>query len=253
MSRKTQRRQGSPKRHPATFAYIHPGEVSSAFAFSMARMMVFEIGRTGTAPHVIAQKVGSGNIVKGRNEVVADFLRHESDWLVFCDSDMGFAHDAIAGLLLSADPASRPMVGGLCFGLKKGDDTDWELQADHYRMFPTIYRWVELDDEVGFQVVPDYPQDALVESAATGAAFFVVHRSVLEKIREKFGPVWFTPIQHPKRPDPFGEDLSFCIRVAGVDCPIFVNTAIKTSHDKGGIFLTERTWQDQQTLVELRK
>jgi hypothetical protein len=240
-------------RHPSiTFAYIHPGVVSASFAFSFARMMAYEIGRTGRAPKVLAQRVGSGQIVRGRNDVVANFLEDNSEWLAFCDADMGFAHDAVASLLLSADANERPIVGGLAFALKKGGETDWETQAEIYRHCPTIYRWVENDDEAGFQVITDYPRNAMVKVAASGAAFFVVHRRVLEKIREQYGPHWFSQVTHPKRNDPFGEDFSFFVRVAGIDCPAYVNTAVKTSHDKGGIFLTEETWDAQQELARVR-
>ena len=37
----------------------------------------------------------------------------------------------------------------------------------------------------------------------------------------------------------FSEDLSFFVRVAGVDTPTFVHTGIQTAHDKGGIHLHE--------------
>lgn len=217
---------------------------------------MFEVGRCGVAPMVLAQKVGSGRIVEGRNDIVRDFLASDSEWLWFVDADMGFAPDTLAGLLASADPNERPIVGALCFGLKKGAPADWDLQADFYRMFPTVYVWQERDDEVGFQVVADYPRDRLVQVSATGAACVLAHRSVLEKIRDRYGECWFDLVRHPKgncgRGTEFGEDLSFFVRVAGVDVPVFVNTAIKTSHDKGGIFLTETTWDDQQRLNVLR-
>jgi hypothetical protein len=249
----TKRRKPARPTFPTfTFAYIHPGTVSASFAFSFARMMAFQIGQFGQGPKVLAQRVGSGQIVRGRNDVVANFLNDDTEWLVFCDADMGFAHDAVAGLLMSADRIERPVVGGLAFALKKGGETDWDTQAERYRHCPTVYRWVENDNEAGFQVVTDYPRDTVVKIAASGAAFFCVHRSVLEKIRDEYGPDWFTPVQHPKRSDPFGEDFSFFVRVAGVDVPAYVNTAVKTSHDKGGIFLTEETWDLQQQLAELR-
>jgi hypothetical protein len=235
--------------HPATFAYLHPGDVSAAFAFSFARMMVYETYRTGAAPNVLALRCASGQIVKGRNDLAESFLAHETDWLVMCDADMGFGADAVARLLETADPDERPAVGGLCFALKRGGETDWELQAERYRQCPTVYRGVETDTEVGFQADGDYERNALVQCDATGAAFFVVHRSALEKIRAEFGPTYFTPIQHPKKETPFGEDFSFFIRLAAVGLPLFVHTGIKTSHDKGGVFLTEETYDDQQRLV----
>ena len=47
------------------------------------------------------------------------------------------------------------------------------------------------------------------------------------------------------KPAPRAEDLSFFVRVAGVDVPAFVHTGIPTSHAKGGIYLREQQYQRQ--------
>src|SRR4051812_8830131 len=91
----------------------------------------------------------------------------------------------------------------------------------------------------------DYPADELVEVSATGAACFIVHRDVLAKIRANYGDRWFDRVEHPKGAR-FSEDLSFFVRVAGVDAPIYVHTGIPTSHDKGGVFLRETEFRRQQ-------
>lgn len=236
-------------------AYIHPGEVSNSFAYCTMRTMVYEMAQGRVPPAVISQRCGSGQLVEARNETVAYFLDSTPcEWLWFVDSDMGFDYDTLEQLICSADPDERPVVGALCFGLKKNGEEDAALQATRFHQFPTVYVWREKADEVGFQVVPDYPRDAMVECSASGAACFVAHRSALEAIRAKHGDHWFTKITHPV-PEPhgttFSEDLSFFVRLASCDLPMFVNTAIKTSHDKRGVFLTEETWDAQQALIEL--
>jgi hypothetical protein len=50
---------------------------------------------------------------------------------------------------------------------------------------PTLYAWEEHDEKAGFRVITEYPADELLQVSATGAACFVVHRDVLEKIRAK--------------------------------------------------------------------
>jgi hypothetical protein len=35
------------------------------------------------------------------------------------------------------------------------------------------------------------------------------------------------------------------VRLAALDIPVHVNTAVKTTHDKGGIFLDEETFDAQ--------
>lgn len=233
--------------------YVHPGEVKASFAYSVLRMMVYEIGRTGTVPAVVAQYCASGQLVEARNETVAFFLdKTPCEWCLFVDSDMGFAPDTIAQLLASADENERPIVGALCFGLKRTSQDD-TLQATYLRHFPTIYFFAETKGEIGFREIDDYPRDSLIECHASGAACFVVHRSVLERMREKFGDNWFTKarLANPDgTPREFSEDLSFFIRARmEMEIPVFVNTGVQTSHDKGAINLTEKTWEDQQRLA----
>ena len=110
----------------------------------------------------------------------------------------------------------------------------------------TVYDFREEDDRVGFVPRMSYTRDTLQECSATGAACTLIHRTVLEGIRDKFGPVWFDPITHPKGPTTFGEDLSFCVRVAALGLPLYVDTSVKTTHDKGGVFLDEETFDVQQ-------
>jgi hypothetical protein len=50
--------------------------------------------------------------------------------------------------------------------------------------------------------------------------------------------VWFDTIRHPKGAH-FSEDLAFCIRLAACGIPLHVHTGIRTTHDKGGVFLDE--------------
>ena len=228
--------------------YIHPGEVSAAFHMSMLKTMLHETSRTGMPPFILANRCASGRIIDGRNEIVRDFLdRTKADWLWFVDADMGFAPDALERLLRAAHREYRPVMGALCFGLRR-EGTDPETHAERFRTFPTIYVWREWDDRVGFQVIPDYERDAVSLVSATGAACILIHRDVLVKIREQFGDEWFSAVTHPTGPTTFSEDMSFCIRVAACDLPIHVDSSVKTCHDKGGLFCDEHNFDRQQAL-----
>jgi hypothetical protein len=234
--------------HKAAIAYLHPGDVSAAFSMSLLKLMLHETGRTGMPPLVIANRCASGGLVKGRNEVVQNFLdRTTAQWLLFVDSDMGFRPDALEQLLAVAHKHERPIVGGLCFGLRR-EGTDPETHAERFRCFPTVYQWGETGDAVGFRIIAAYPRDELVTVGATGAAFVLMHRSALEKIRAAHGDEWYSQITHPTGPTTFSEDMSFCIRAQACDLPIHVDTSVKTCHDKGGVFLDETTFDRQQAL-----
>jgi hypothetical protein len=163
------------------------------------------------------------------------------------DADMGFAPDALARLLSTADPHQRPVVGGLCFGQRR-ESTDPDTNAERFRTFPTVYVWRDYGDRVGFQVMANYERDAVSLVSATGAACILIHRDVLVAIRGEYGDQWFDAITHPIGPTTFSEDMSFCIRVAAIDRPIHVDTSVKTCHDKGGVFCDEWTFDRQQAL-----
>ena len=225
--------------------YLHPGEVSAVFSYSLLRTMLYEQVRAGVPPHVFALRTASGQLVEGRNQVMEAFLSTDAEWLFMVDSDMGFGHDTIERLI---GDGTRPCVGALCFGVKRQGDDDPVTMAVNLRCFPTIYGFVERDDDIGFQVITDYPRDEIVVASATGAACFVVRRDVVESIKDRYG-TWFDQIVHPKGRK-FSEDMSFWVRVAGCGFPLVIDTSIRTSHDKGGIFYTEMVWDRQQALVD---
>lgn len=229
--------------------FIHPGTYSACFGDSLAALLLFDTShhqRIISHQHGrISLQVGSGGIVTGRNAVARSFLDDSAaEWLWQVDADMGFAPDTVERLVAAADPVKRPVVGGLAFAQKKAGRG--QFGGVIYRAQPTLYSYVERDDEVGFAPRFEYPDNKLVEVSATGGACVLIHRSVLAGIRDEFGDVWFDQIVHPIGPTTFSEDLSFCVRVAALGLPLFVHTGVKTTHDKGGVFLDEDYYLHQQ-------
>lgn len=170
-----------------------------------------------------------------RNEVVRQFLDTDYEWLLMVDRDMGWAPDAVHRLLSAADPAERPIVGGLCFAA-------WAAEPDGmggYRVdpVPTIYR----RNETGFGLLELYPADMVIRADATGAAFLLIHRSVLEKI----GPDWFTPLVKDGKTE-FGEDFSFCVRAGRAGFPLHIHTGVRTTHHKEMWLGEPDYWRDYE-------
>lgn len=238
-----------PKHPTVELAFIHPGEVSAAFMSSVVRCRDYELMRTQSLFGLRERRARSGSIAKARNEVTTMFMRSETEWLWFVDADMGFPRTALQQLLTAADPKERPLMGGLCFA-HRTEGFDEETNAELFGMIPTLSVWDEQEDGtiVGWKAIFDYPRDTVCRIQSTGAACILIHRSALETVQVHFGDNWWTPIQHPERNETFGEDTSFYLRAHALGIPLFVNTAVKTSHDKGGIFLTEQTWDEQQRL-----
>ncbi len=230
--------------------FLDDGSWSACFGLSYRDLVLTD---AMTSRHIVReggrelrQQCGTGGIVDGRNAVMAGFLDDtDAEWLWMIDTDMGFAPDTVEQLVASGDKDVRPVVGGLCFRQRHAGDSSF--YGRRYRIEPTLFNWMELPNgEAGFAPVADYPRDQLVLVGATGAACLLVHRRVGEAIRSRCGDNWFSIFTHPTadmgKPRTFSEDLSFCIRAAACDIPLHVNTAVKTTHDKHGIFLDEAAY-----------
>ena len=218
-----------------TVAYLHQSEVSHSWHTSITSSRIYDL-RPGGPQRLLrggflAQHGVEMSFDHARNKVTKAFLdEHESEWLWWVDSDMGWEFDALERLIDAADPVERPIVGGLCFGTRPVADDGCGGQM--FQAFPTVYALDERDDAAGFSPIYDYPVNELIQVGATGSAFVLIHRSVMEAVRAKFGDTWYDRIPHPKSKVPFGEDLSFCLRAINCGFPIHVHTGIRTNHHK---------------------
>tara|TARA_Y100000034_G_scaffold116007_1_gene153775 strand:+ start:215 stop:961 length:747 start_codon:yes stop_codon:yes gene_type:complete len=219
-----------------TLAFLHNGQCTTSFHLSIMQTWMHDLGHDRVLSEPIAAQCASGRIPDGRNQCVQEFLRRGDDWLWFVDADMGWEPDALYRLLDSVDPETRPVMGGLCFAQRLEDSTGPDM-SQLYSIQPTCYQWNPNPDEEGFVPILRYPRDDVFEVAGTGAAFILIHRSVFVQLASQFGETWFTPL--PSGDGMAGEDLSFCARCVKAGIPLHVNPHVRTSHCKGGIYLTE--------------
>lgn len=235
-------------------AHLSPGEWSACFGASLIDLLFYDAAHN---QRIVSHKyghmhkeAGADNLYAARNKCCQVMLDESSaDWLFFVDSDMGFAPDTVDALIRSAHRTDRPVVGGLAFALKS--DGAGPMFARRYRAQPTIYQMADTGDEVGFAPMFDYPTDTVLPVDGTGAACLLIHRSALQKVRDKCGDTWFDHVPKPKGDGKFGEDLSFCIRLKSCGIPMHVDAGVKTTHDKGGVFLDEDTFRLQQAMKAL--
>ena len=211
-------------------AYLHPGEVSHSFHKSLMDYLMHDLAHHRRLAGLLIEECGTSRVIEGRNSAARKFMRSGADWLLFIDSDMGFDPDAIDRLIDSADPEQRPLVGGLCFGQRKGPEGPGNTRQ--LSPVPTVYQWVDAPEQAGFAPMYDYPRDQMVACDGTGAAFLLIHRSVLAKIAETFPTPreWFDDTIY--KGEVFGEDLTFCLRAKEAGFPLYVNTSVKVSHRK---------------------
>lgn len=225
-------------------AYMHSTRVSHSWHQSMMNMIAFDksVGMNviESAPMAVSCS-GPNSLVEGRNIAVTHFLdKTTHEWLMFIDTDMGFAPDALEQLLFAADPVQRPIVGGLCFALKHmGPDGKGGYNV---RPVPTLFAWAKNPQQgYGFANRFIYPPETLVQVAGTGAAFILIHRSVLAEMRTAYGDSWFNFVQYGDGTS-VSEDLSFCYRAGQMQKPVFVHTGVKITHHK-------EIWLDENSYV----
>lgn len=240
---------------------LDKGEWAACFGLSWSEMLIRDqalsqrIIREGG--QYLRKVCGTMGVADGRNEVARNFLASDAEWLWFIDTDMGFAPDTVDRLVNSAMTNDVDVLGGLCFAQKQDTDmTPASFHGSYFRIIPTLYEFVEVEKtgEKGFRHINKYRRDQFQSVAGTGAACLLIHRTALAKL----GDDPFHPITLPEgggngTPRTFSEDLSFCVRAAAAGLKVGVDTAIKTTHYKGGIFLDERMFaMQQETLIQAK-
>lgn len=237
-------RKGGPDGAKVAFGYVHPDHVSVLFHTSFMQTVLYDKANQNRIVGGAA-KFSSANISNARNDVVRQFLALPSkpEWLWMVDTDMEWEPDAVERLLLSAydddGQVKAHVVGALCFGVHDG------------MLWPTLYALDYDDGELGVFRYNDYPrpegdEDCMFQVAATGAAFLLIHRTVLERMLERgFNRTypWFQEMELQGKP--CGEDFTFCLRAGQLEYPIWVNTAVRIGHHKSYV-LKESMFLDQR-------
>lgn len=221
-------RQGSVQ-----IAFLYRDEVSYSWHESMWEMFAHDRANgQHLQPRRLAIRTHPIRMVQSRNLVVKAFLDEtDAEWLFWVDTDMGWRPDALDRLLAAADPIKAPMVGGLCFGLyPTGYDGMGGLR---FNVTPTMFvisRRVK-DGAPVYSPMPTYPEDTVTQVHATGSAFLLIHRTVLEKVRAEHGDHWYDQLVDGDG-EVLGEDISFCLRATALGTPMYVDTGTPTTHHK---------------------
>lgn len=221
-------------------AYVHSTEVAYSWHQSVMDLIGWDMARGGrlAGGGYLAVRCGTGGLIEARNKVAETFLDTDAEWLFVLDTDMGFAPDTLDRLLAAADPVERPIVGALCFAQR-------EVEQDGmsgFRCAPraTIIDWIDTPTGKRFVGRAAWAPGAVVQCAATGMACIVIHRSVIEKLREAHGPALYERIATGDG-SLLGEDVSFCVRAGAAGFPVFVHTGVRTTHLKQ-LWLSEQDY-----------
>lgn len=212
------------KNETVHISYPHGGEVDAMFAHGMMVLLREKGERIGSFNNVL----GLGLLAKSRNIIVKHFLEQTTDdWILMIDSDEFLSSDNFQKLVDTADKDERPFVSGLYFAA-------WQPTPDKVTPMPLIF---VVDPENGVQPYFQYPRNTVVDIYAAGTGCMLIHRSVLEQMREVYGDdygrdwCWFQdgPIEDNKW---LSEDLMFCLRLQSMGVRMVAHTGAVLPHHK---------------------
>jgi hypothetical protein len=200
----------------------HDGKIDTQMTLDLVSLM------SERKPRIDSMQLvqGVGLLARTRNIIVKNFLNDsKADWLLMVDSDQSLSIDVFDLLVDTAHKDDRPMVAGLVFAAF--------YDADLLRPVPAIYN-VAADGAM--MPIDDYPKNEIFRIDGAGTGCLLVHRSVLQAMRENASPnqgtdwCWFFDGALDGRW--FSEDLLFCRKATALGFPIFVHTGAILGHHK---------------------
>lgn len=205
-----------------SIGWCHAGEIDTEFGLSIMQIIREKNARVGSFFCV----EGLGLLAKSRNIMVKHFLDNTTDdWLLMLDADERISVPTFDLLCSTADQNKRPVVAGLYFAAL------WD--GPSLRPVPLIFT---TDEENGLQPWDNYPENEVVQIAAAGTGCLLMHRSVLQKLRDSVDEglrdwCWFQdgPIGQNKW---LSEDLMFCSKLNGAGIQMVAHTGAVLQHHK---------------------
>lgn len=204
--------------------WCHAGEVDAFFAHSIMTIIQKMPNRIGSFNNIL----GLGLLSKSRNMAIKHFLDNTTDdWVFLVDADEYIGIPEFKLLIDAADADERPFMCGLYFAANF-------TKPDLLQAIPLIF---ELTEENGVQPYFDYPRNEIVEIYAAGTGAMLIHRSVLEYMREYgkevYGKDWAWFQDGPLEENRWlSEDLTFCGRVQHLGIPMYAHTGAIFPHHK---------------------
>lgn len=200
-------------------AYTRGNDVSGGFAESLLELM------RAWGPYEYARSVGGPLIAAARNSLIRQFLEDPTkQWMIMLDTDMVFSVGAVEHLLRVASVDKFPIVAGLAFA--------WNTEENY--AVPVIHKLANPGrPELGFVKIREWPRGNVLADHTAGAACFVAHRSVFERVRDEIGDEhypWFR--EDVIANEAVGEDMVFWHRVIRCGITPAVDTSALFEHDK---------------------
>jgi hypothetical protein len=205
-----------------TLAWCDNGMVEGKFAESLITVVVDGIFNGLPISNVIRN---SGIQISRQRQMLLDewYDNHKSDWLFWVDSDVILTLDVIGNICKTASKDTHPIVSGVYFVSK-------EMDGSLPVVLPVIYDEFEKNKVMSHHPLPT---NEVIKIDGSGMGLVIMHRSVVAKLREKYGNEISFFAENDLKGDSFvGEDISFFRKCNALDIPIHAHTGAIAKHIK---------------------
>lgn len=163
---------------------------------------------------------GFSTFISKNRQFVADTFMDQTrcDWLLWVDSDIVLTFPLVSALVSAADAETAPLVSGQYMVSLTYDPTGGLLEVRPSASFR--------DDQ--FRV----DTNEMLEFETNGMGLVLMHRSVIERLREKHGNKPLFDMYYDENDQLVGEDISFFRKVQALGIPTLVHTSAVATHLK---------------------
>jgi len=203
-------------------AWCDNGTVDGKFAEGLMNATI--TGASNGMPIHTSIRV-QGNQIGRQRQVALDhwFDKVKTDWILWVDSDIVLTTDVMAKLWKTADKHLRPVVSGVYFISK-------ENEGSLMRPFPVVFNDVS---EYQIQYLHPLPDNEVVQVDCAGFGLVLMHRSVIQKMKETFpGESMFLETGTSNDDEFIGEDIIFFRKMKKAGIPLHVHTGARVKHMK---------------------
>jgi hypothetical protein len=205
-----------------TLAWCDNGMVDGKFTEGITSLILI---CTNTDLKITGSIRVQGNQIARQRQTLLDTWYDESDtdWLLWLDSDIVINPDIWKLLHDTADKKTHPIVSGIYF-ISKGDNGSLPIPM------PVIFDDV---DEFKLQYHHPLPENKVLKIDVAGMGLVVMHRSVVGKLRKKFGKNNSFFAENNQTKEKFiGEDVSFFRNCKKANIPLYAHTGAVAKHMK---------------------
>ena len=127
-----------------------------------------------------------GNQIARQRQTVIDYWYDKTnyEWLLWVDSDVVISPEKFKLLWDNRDAEKRPLITGVYFTTDNPEESLMEPK-------PTLFWFVQKEQEIGIMRVHPLPKDKLIKVGAAGMGFVLMHCSVCSALFHSHGTRFF--------------------------------------------------------------